>query len=136
MKVGITCSAFDLLHAGHIVMLQEAKTVCDYLICALQLDPSIERNYKNKPSQSIVERQIQLSAVKYVDEIIVYETEKDLKNIFASLKIDVRIIGEEYQNKNFTAKDICEERGIEIFYNDRKHKFSSTKLKEVIKKGK
>ena len=117
-------------------MLQEAKTVCDYLICALQLDPSVERNYKNKPSQSIVERQIQLSAVKYVDEIIVYETEKDLKNIFASLKIDVRIIGEEYQNKNFTAKDICEERGIEIFYNDRKHKFSSTKLKEVIKKGK
>lgn len=136
MKVGITCSAFDLLHAGHIVMLQEAKTVCDYLICALQLDPSVERNYKNRPSQSIVERQIQLSAVKYVDEIIVYETEKDLKNIFASLKIDVRIIGEEYQNKNFTAKDICEERGIEIFYNDRKHKFSSTKLKEVIKKGK
>lgn len=135
MKVGITCSAFDLLHAGHIVMLQEAKTVCDYLICALQLDPSVERNYKNRPSQSIVERQIQLSAVKYVDEIIVYETEKDLKNIFASLKIDVRIIGEEYQNKNFTAKDICEERGIEIFYNDRKHKFSSTKLKEVIKKG-
>ena len=92
MKVGITCSAFDLLHAGHIVMLQEAKTVCDYLICALQLDPSVERNYKNRPSQSIVERQIQLSAVKYVDEIIVYETEKDLKNIFASLKIDVRII--------------------------------------------
>ena len=135
MKVGITCSAFDLLHAGHIVMLQEAKTVCDYLICALQLDPSVERNYKNRPSQSIVERQIQLSAIKYVDEIIVYETEKDLKNIFASLKIDVRIIGEEYQNKNFTAKDICEERGIEIFYNDRKHKFSSTKLKEVIKKG-
>ena len=135
MKVGITCSAFDLLHAGHIVMLQEAKTVCDYLICALQLDPSVERNYKNRPSQSIVERQIQLSAVKYVDEIIVYETEKDLKNIFASLKIDVRIIGEEYQNKNFTAKDICEERGIEIFYNDRKHKFSSTKLKAVIKKG-
>ena len=135
MKVGITCSAFDLLHAGHIVMLQEAKTVCDYLICALQLDPSVERNYKNRPSQSIVERQIQLSAVKYVDEIIVYETEKDLKNIFASLKIDVRIIGEEYQNKNFTAKDICEERGIEIFYNDMKHKFSSTKLKEVIKKG-
>ena len=135
MKVGITCSAFDLLHAGHIVMLQEAKTVCDYLICALQLDPSVERNYKNRPSQSIVERQIQLSAVKYVDEIIVYETEKDLKNIFASLKIDVRIIGEEYQNKNFTAKDICEERGIEIFYNDRKHKFSSTKIKEVIKKG-
>ena len=135
MKVGITCSAFDLLHAGHIVMLQEAKTVCDYLICALQLDPSVERNYKNRPSQSIVERQIQLSAVKYVDEIIVYETEKDLKNIFASLKIDVRIIGEEYQNKNFTAKDICEERGIEIFYNDRKLKFCSTKLKEVIKKG-
>jgi len=134
MKIGITCSAFDLLHTGHIVMLQEAKTVCDYLICALQVDPSKTRKNKNTPSQTIVERQIQLSAVKYVDEIIVYETEEDLENIFASLKIDIRIIGEEYKQKNFTAKDICKKRNIEIYYNDRKHNFSSTNLKKFIRK--
>ena len=136
MKIGITCSAFDLLHTGHIVMLQEAKTVCDYLICALQVDPSKTRKNKNTPSQTIVERQIQLSAVKYVDEIIVYETEEDLENIFASLKIDIRIIGEEYKQKNFTAKDICKKRNIEIYYNDRKHNFSSTNLKKFIRKHK
>tara|TARA_Y100000114_G_C11736976_1_gene316760 strand:+ start:144 stop:563 length:420 start_codon:yes stop_codon:yes gene_type:complete len=134
MKIGITCSAFDLLHTGHIVMLQEAKTVCDYLICALQVDPSKTRKNKNTPSQTIVERQIQLSAVKYVDEIIVYETEEDLENIFASLKIDIRIIGEEYKQKNFTAKDICKKRNIQIYYNDRKHNFSSTNLKKFIRK--
>lgn len=134
MKIGITCSAFDLLHTGHIVMLQEAKTVCDYLICALQVDPSKTRKNKNTPSQTIVERQIQLSAVKYVDEIIVYETEEDLENIFASLKIDIRIIGEEYKQKNFTAKDICKKRNIKIYYNDRKHNFSSTNLKKFIRK--
>ena len=136
MKIGITCSAFDLLHTGHIVMLQETKTVCDYLICALQVDPSKTRKNKNTPSQTIVERQIQLSAVKYVDEIIVYETEEDLENIFASLKIDIRIIGEEYKQKNFTAKDICKKRNIEIYYNDRKHNFSSTNLKKFIRKHK
>ena len=136
MKIGITFSAFDLLHTGHIVMLQETKTVCDYLICALQVDPSKTRKNKNTPSQTIVERQIQLSAVKYVDEIIVYETEEDLENIFASLKIDIRIIGEEYKQKNFTAKDICKKRNIEIYYNDRKHNFSSTNLKKFIRKHK
>lgn len=136
MKVGITCSAFDLLHAGHIVMLQEAKSVCDYLICALQLDPSKTRDGKLKPAQSIVERQIQLSAVKYVDEIILYESENDLEDIFKSLRIDIRIIGEEYKNKNFTGKEICEERNIEIYYNSRRHDYSSTNLKKSISKGK
>lgn len=132
MKIGITCSAFDLLHAGHIVMLQEAKSVCDYLICALQVDPSIEFDDKESPIQSIIERQIQLSAVKYVDEIIVYESEKDLETIFKSMKIDIRIIGEEYRNKYFTAKYICEERNIDIHYNSRKHKFSSSRLRKYL----
>jgi glycerol-3-phosphate cytidylyltransferase len=102
----------------------------------LQLDPSKTRFDKLKPSQSIVERQIQLSAVKYVDEIILYESENDLENIFKSLKIDIRIIGEEYKNKNFTGKEICEERNIEIYYNSRKHDYSSTNLKKSISKGK
>lgn len=132
MKVGITCSAFDLLHAGHIVMLQEAKSVCDYLICALQINPSTEFDNKEAPIQSIVERQIQLSAVKYVDEIILYETEKDLETIFKTLAIDIRIIGEEYRDKYFTGKYICEERNIDIHYNSRKHNFSSTKLRKFL----
>jgi len=129
LKIGITCSAFDLLHAGHIIMLQEAKTVCDYLICAIQLDPSIDRPEKNKPIQSIVERQIQVNSVKYVDETLVYVTEKDLEDIFKTLHIDVRIIGEEYRDKNFTAKDICEERRITVHYNNRRHDFSTTELR-------
>ena len=129
MKIGITCSAFDLLHAGHIIMLQEAKTVCDYLICAIQLDPSIDRPEKNKPIQSIVERQIQVNSVKYVDETLVYVTEKDLEDIFKTLHIDVRIIGEEYREKNFTAKEICEERRITVHYNNRRHDFSTTELR-------
>lgn len=129
MKIGITCSAFDLLHAGHIIMLQEAKTVCDYLICAIQLDPSIDRPEKNKPIQSIVERQIQVNSVKYVDETLVYVTEKDLEDIFKTLHIDVRIIGEEYRDKNFTAKEICEERRITVHYNNRRHDFSTTELR-------
>lgn len=126
---GITCSAFDLLHAGHIVMLEEAKTQCDYLICALQIDPSLDRPDKNKPVQSIVERQIQLKAVKYVDEVIVYDTEESLKEIFSTFDLQVRIIGEEYYNEPFTGKDICEERGITIYYNTRKHGLSTSALR-------
>jgi glycerol-3-phosphate cytidylyltransferase len=133
LKIGITCSAFDLLHAGHIIMLQEAKTVCDYLICAIQLDPSIDRPEKNKPIQSIVERQIQVNSVKYVNETLVYVTEKDLEDIFKTLHIDVRIIGEEYRDKDFTAKGICEERQITIHYNNRKHDFSTTELRSRFK---
>lgn len=132
-KIGITCSAFDLLHTGHILMLEECKNHCDFLICALQLDPNIDRPEKNKPVQSIVERWIQLNSVKWVDQIIPYSTEKDLEEIFKSLPINVRILGEEYKDKNFTAKEICEKRGIEIIYNSRTHDFSSTELRNRIK---
>jgi glycerol-3-phosphate cytidylyltransferase len=129
--IGFTCSTFDLLHAGHILMLAEAKSVCDYLIVALQTDPSIDRpDTKNKPVQSVVERYVQLSAVKFVDQIIVYQTEKDLEDMLMFLPITVRFIGEEYEGKEFTGKDICEDRGIKIWYNSRKHRFSSSELRQ------
>jgi glycerol-3-phosphate cytidylyltransferase len=131
--VGFTCSTFDLLHAGHILMLAEAKSVCDYLIVGLQLDPSIDRpDTKNSPVQSIVERHVQLSAVKYVDEIIVYQTEKDLEDLLMFLPITIRVIGEEYEDKNFTGKNICEQRSIKIYYNQRKHSFSTTELRNRV----
>ena len=133
MIVGITCSTFDLLHAGHILMLEEAKENCDYLIAALQLDPTLDRPEKNKPSQSILERYIQLKGCKFVDEIIPYSSEKDLEEIFATLNLNVRIIGSDYIDKNFTAKDICERRGIKIYYNSRDHAYSSSDLKKRIK---
>ena len=132
--IGITCSTFDLLHAGHIIMLEECKKYCDYLICALQVDPTIDRPTKNKPIQSIVERYIQLDAVQYVDKIIPYSTEKELITIFSSLDLDVRIIGEEYKDTAFTAKDVCVERGIKIVYNKRDHDFSTTSLRQRIYK--
>jgi glycerol-3-phosphate cytidylyltransferase len=129
--IGFTCSTFDLLHAGHILMLAEAKSVCDYLIVALQTDPSIDRpDTKNKPVQSVVERYVQLSAVKFIDQIIVYQTEKDLEDMLMFLPITVRFIGEEYEGKEFTGKDICEDRGIKIWYNSRKHRFSSSELRQ------
>ena len=129
--VGFTCSTFDLLHAGHILMLAECKTICDYLIVGVQSDPSIDRpGTKNKPVQSIVERYVQLSAVKFVDEIIVYNTEKDLEDMLMFLPISVRIIGEEYKDKEFTGKKICEDRGIKIWYNSRTHRFSSSELRQ------
>lgn len=129
-KVGFTCSTFDLLHAGHILMLAEAKTVCDYLIVGLQNDPSMDRPNKNKPIQSVVERFVQLSAVSFVDDIIVYNTEQDLEDMLMFLPIDIRIIGEEYKDKEFTGKKICEERGINIWYNMRNHRFSSSELRQ------
>jgi len=129
--VGFTCSTFDLLHAGHILMLAECKQVCDYLIVGVQSDPSIDRpGTKNKPVQSIVERYVQLSAVKFVDEIIVYNTEKDLEDMLMFLPISVRIIGEEYKDKDFTGKQICEDRGIKIWFNSRTHRFSSSELRQ------
>ena len=132
-KIGFTCSTFDLLHAGHITMLREAKKECDYLICGLQTDPTIDRpTSKNKPIQSLVERYIQLEAVKYVDQIVVYQTEKDLEDLLLTLDIDVRIVGEEYRNAKFTGQDICKQRGIEIYYNKREHSFSTTELRERI----
>ena len=131
-KVGFTCSCFDLFHAGHIMMLKEAKSVCDYLIVGLQTDPTIDRSEKNKPVQSVFERFVQLQACKYVDEIVVYETEKDLLDILKSYPINVRILGKEYEDKNFTGKDL---NYIEVHYNERKHSFSTTELrKRVINK--
>lgn len=130
--VGFTCSTFDLLHAGHIVMLREAKEQCDYLICGLQTDPSIDRPEKNKPAQTLVERYTQLQAVKYVDEIIPYTTEQDLEDILKMLNIDVRIIGQEYKSKKFTGRNICSQRGIEIYYNKRDHRFSTSDLRNRV----
>lgn len=132
--IGITCSTFDLLHAGHIIMLEECKKYCDYLICALQVDPTLDRPEKNKPIQSLIERYIQLDAVEYVDKIIPYSTEEELKTLFSSLDLDIRIIGEEYKDKNFTGKDICLKRGIKLVYNKRDHNFSTTSLRERIYK--
>ena len=129
--VGFTCSTFDLLHAGHILMLAECKSVCDYLIVGLQTDPTIDRpNVKNKPVQSVVERYVQLSAVKFIDEIIVYDTEKDLEDLLMFLPITVRICGEEYKDKHLTGREICESRGIKTFYNSRTHRFSSSELRQ------
>jgi glycerol-3-phosphate cytidylyltransferase len=127
--VGFTCSTFDLLHAGHIAMLREAKSQCDWLIAGLQVDPSVDRNNKNKPVQTLVERYIQLSAVKYVDEIIVYHTEQDLEDILSLFPINVRVLGEEYKDKDFTGKDICKKRDISLYFNTRDHRFSSSGLR-------
>jgi len=131
-RVGITFSAFDLLHAGHITMLEEAKRQCDYLICGLQTDPTIDRPEKNRPVQSVVERYIQLKGCKFVDEIVPYATEQDLEDILRAFKIDVRIIGDEYQHKNFTGRTYCEEKGIELCFNIREHRFSSSSLRQEV----
>ena len=132
MKIGFTASTFDLLHAGHVSMLREAKSVCDYLICGLQVDPSLDRSGKNSPVQTLVERYTQLSAVKYVDEIVVYQTEKDLEDILELFPINVRILGEEYREKEFTGKDICRKRGIDLYFNRRDHRFSTSDLRKRV----
>ena len=132
-KIGITFSAWDLLHAGHIAMLAEAKNHCDYLIAGLQTDPTIDRpDTKNKPVQSIVERQIQLSSCRFVDEVVVYQTERDLVDLLLILPVDVRILGVEYENKDFTGKQECLERGIELVFNSRDHSFSSSSLRKRV----
>ena len=131
-KIGITCSTFDLFHAGHVIMLEEAKRQCDYLIAAIQVDPTIDRKSKNRPVQSIIERQIQVSSCKHVDEIIVYSTEKELEDIFMALPIDIRILGEEYKDTDYTGKDICMKRGIELHFNKRDHFFSSSDLRQRV----
>ena len=135
MKVGITFSTFDLFHAGHVKMLEEAKRQCDHLIVGLQLDPSIDRPEKNRPSQSIIERYIQLKGSKHVDEIVPYVSEQDLEDILRSFKIDVRIIGADYKDIEFSGKDICLTKGIEIYYNERSHNFSSTELRQRIQQA-
>ena len=132
MKVGFTCSTFDLLHAGHILMLEEAKKKCDYLIVGLQTDPTIDRKTKNSPVQSVVERYIQLRGCKYVDEIIPYSTESDLVDILSGMHIDIRILGVEYRDKDFTGSDICKNRDIEIFFNERDHRFSTSDLRIMV----
>ena len=132
MKIGVTCSCFDLLHAGHVQMLKEAKSCCDWLVVGLQTDPTIDRPNKNKPVQSVTERYIQLAAVRFVDEIIVYATEADLLDVLKSFPINVRFIGEEYKDKDFTGKDYCLDNGIEIYYNRRQHSFSTTDLRKRV----
>ena len=134
MKYGFTCSSFDLLHAGHLLMLEDAKQQCDYLIVGLQTDPTIDRpDTKNKPVQSLIERQIQLLSCSFVDKIWVYQTEQELEELLSFMTIHVRIIGEEYRDRDFTGKDICLKRGIDIYYNKREHNFSSTELRNRIK---
>ena len=128
MKLGSFASCFDLFHAGHNMMLKEAKTQCDYLLVGLQTDPTIDRPEKNKPIQSVFERFVQLQACKYVDEIVVYATEKELIDVLLSYKIDVRIIGEEYRDKEFTGKNL----GIPLYYNTRKHSFSTSELRQRV----
>jgi glycerol-3-phosphate cytidylyltransferase len=133
LKIGITFSTFDLLHAGHIAMLSEAKNHCDYLIAGLQTDPTIDRpDTKNPPVQSIVERQIQLSACRFVDEVVVYQTEQDLIDLLLILPLDVRILGVEYADKEFTGRWEGSERGIELVFNGRDHSFSSSSLRKRV----
>ena len=136
MIEGFTASTFDLLHAGHVQMLREAKDQCDYLICGLQIDPTVDREEKNFPIQTIVERYIQLKSIKYVNEIIPYTTEKDLEDILQMYTIHVRILGQEYKNISFTGKDICKDRNINIYFNKRDHRFSSSELRNRVKENK
>ena len=131
--IGITFSQFDMLHAGHIAMLAEAKNHCDYLIAGLQTDPTIDRpDTKNKPIQSVVERQIQLSACRYVDEVVVYQTEQDLVDLLLILPLDVRILGVEYEDKEFTGRYEGHDRGIQHVFNSRDHSFSSSSLRKRV----
>ena len=136
MTVGITFSTFDLFHTGHVAMLKEASGNCNHMIVGLQSDPSIDRPEKNKPIQSVFERYVQLAGCKYVDEIIPYETEKDLEDILLTYNIDKRFIGEEYKTKDFTGKQICVDKGIEIYYNSRQHSFSTSGLRKRISEAK
>ena len=128
MKMGITFGVFDLFHAGHCLMLREARRNCDYLIACVQTDPTC-REGKNVPIQSISERVIQLHACRYVDDVKVYNTEDDVIRLLAHSHWDVRIIGEEYQNRNFTGRDLCEGK---IYYNSRTHNYSTTELRRRI----
>ena len=126
--IGFTCSCFDLFHAGHIMMLREAKAQCDYLIVGLQTDPTLDRPSKNKPVQSVFERFVQLEACKYVDEIVIYATEKDLIDILLSYPINVRILGDEYKDKPFTGHDLK----MNFYFNERRHSFSTSELRNRV----
>lgn len=133
MKIGFNCSSFDLFHAGHVTMLKMEKQLCDYLIVALQVDPTVDRpGVKNKPTQSVYERYVQLQACKYVDEILVYSTEYDLLQLLMTQKIDIRFLSEEYLNRDFTGKQYCIQNGIELHYHKREHNYSSTELRNRV----
>jgi glycerol-3-phosphate cytidylyltransferase len=132
-KIGFNCSSFDMFHCGHVTMLKKEKELCDYLKVALQVDPTIDRpGIKNKPIQSVYERYVQVQACKYVDEILVYETEQDLMNLLMTQDIHIRFLGEEYREKDFTGKQFCIDHGIELYYHSRKHPFSSTELRNRV----
>lgn len=133
MKVGFNCSSFDLFHAGHVTMLREEKNHCDYLIVAIQTDPTIDRpDTKNKPVQSIYERFVQVSSCRYIDEVMVYTTEQDLLNLLKTIHIDIRFLGDEYKTKDFTGKQWCLDKGIELHYHERQHPFSSSSLRQRV----
>ena len=133
MKIGFNCSSFDLFHAGHVTMLKMEKELCDYLKVALQVDPTIDRpGVKNKPTQSVYERYVQLQGCKYVDEILVYETEADLLNMLQTQTIDVRFLSEEYKDRDFTGKQYCIDNGIELYFHLRRHQYSSTELRNRV----
>ena len=133
MKIGFNCSSCDLFHAGHVTMLKMEKHMCDHLIVALQVDPTIDRpGIKNKPTQSVYERYVQLQGCKYVDEILVYETENDLLNLIKTQTIHIRFLSEEYKNIDFTGKQYCIDNGIEIHFHKREHQYSSTELRNRV----
>lgn len=133
MKIGFNCSTLDLMHAGHVTMFREEKRYCDYLIVALQTDPTIDRpETKNKPVQSVYERFIQVQSCKYVDEVLVYATEEDLLHILQTIHIDIRFLGDEYKTKDFTGKQWCLDNNIELHYHTRHHPFSSSGLRKRI----
>lgn len=132
MKVGITFGAFDLCHAGHVLMFAECKRHCDYLIVGMQIDPSQERDTKNTPVQSVYERFVQLNAIKYIDEVIPYQYEDELITILLSKDINIRFVGDDYVGRDFTGKDDCVDKNIEIYYNKRDHGFSTTELRKRI----
>jgi glycerol-3-phosphate cytidylyltransferase len=133
MKIGFNCSCFDLFHAGHVTMLKMEKEKCDYLKVALQVDPTIDRpGLKNKPVQSIYERYAQVQACKYVDEILVYDTEAELLNLIMTQDMDIRFLSEEYLNRDFTGKQYCMQNGIELYYHKRQHSYSTSDLRKRV----
>ena len=133
MKIGFNCSSCDLFHAGHVTMMKMEKQLCDYLIVALQVDPTIDRpGVKNKPTQSVYERYVQLQGCKYVDEILVYETEADLLNLIQTQTIHIRFLSEEYKDRDFTGKQYCIDNGIELYFHMRRHQYSSTELRNRV----
>ena len=133
MKIGFNCSSFDLFHAGHVTMLKMEKELCDYLKVALQVDPTIDRpGVKNKPTQSVYERYVQLQGCKYVDEILVYETEADLLNLIQTQTLHIRFLSDEYKDRDFTGKQYCIDNGIELYFHMRRHQYSSTELRNRV----